>query len=154
MAENCQIIYTHLSIIPILLPHTSFNMATAMWKNYTKLKNDLIKYVQQRLWRTEILDFMTRDYPCYKWSLRSLDRKLDYFEIRDIDGNVSVEDAREAMIQELDGPLLGYRAMTNKLRQKYNLKVPRDLVHNFMFDLDPDGVAARAPGVKSQKVIL
>jgi hypothetical protein len=90
-------------------------MATTTWKNDAKLKNDLIKYVQQRLQRTEVLDFMARDYPCYKWSLRSLDRRLNYFEIRYIDGNVSVEDAREAVIQD-DGPgkLLGYRAMTQK----------------------------------------
>ena len=128
-------------------------MATTTWKYDSKLKNDLRKYVQQRLQRNEILDFMTRDYPHYKWSRRSLDRRLSHFEIRYIDGNVPVEAARQAVIQELDGPgkLLGYRAMTHKLRQKYNLKVPRELVHNVMFDLDPDGLAARAPGAKKAK---
>ena len=74
-------------------------MATTTWKYDSKLKNDLRKYVQQRLQRNEILDFMTRDYPHYKWSLRSLDQRLSHFEIRYIDGNVPVEAAREAVIQ-------------------------------------------------------
>lgn len=81
------------------------------------------------------------------------DRRLSHFEIRYIDGNVPVKAAREAVIQGLDGPgkLLRYRAMTHKLRQKYNLKVPRDLVHNVTFDLDPDGLAARASGAKKSQ---
>jgi hypothetical protein len=117
------------------------------------LKNDLTKLVQQRLQRDEILDFMRKDYSCYKWSLRSLDRRLKYLDIKYIDVNVRLEDARQAVLQELDGPgkLLGYRAMTHKIRQKYDMRVPRDLVHNIMFDLDPDGLAARAPGAKKAK---
>jgi hypothetical protein len=31
------------------------------------------------------------------------------------------------------------------------MKVPRDLVHNLMFDIDPDGLAARQPGAKKKK---
>ena len=49
------------------------------------------------------------------------------------------------------GNLLGYRAMTQKIRQKYKMKVPRDLVHNLMFYIDPDGLAARLPGAKKKK---
>lgn len=52
---------------------------------------------------------------------------------------------RNAVKKEADGPgkLLGYRAMRNKLRQEHDLLVPRDLVHDAMFDLDEEGLAAR-----------
>lgn len=42
--------------------------------------------------------------------------------------------------------------MQNKLRQEYKLNVPRDLVHDVMFDLDPDGLAARCPAKRNKKV--
>lgn len=42
--------------------------------------------------------------------------------------------------------------MQNKLRHKYKLNVPRDLVHYVMFDLDPDGLASRCPTKRNKKV--
>lgn len=86
--------------------------------------------------------------------VRTLDRRLRHFGIKYIDRNVPLEAAREAVKKELEGPgaLLGYRAMTNKIRQKYDMKVPRALVHDIMFDVDPEGLARRAPGAKNKKV--
>ena len=106
-------------------------------------------YVSRGLPREEILDF-----PQYAWSLRTLDRRLREFDIHFSDTRISVEEVKEAIKNELDGPgcLLGYRAMQNKLRQEYKLNVPRDLVHNVMFDLDPDGLAARCPAKRNKKV--
>ncbi len=123
------------------------------WKYDLKLKADLIKYVKERMQRIEILDFMQKDYPIYKWSLRTLDRRLSYFNIKYIDENVRIDDVREAVREELEGPgkLLGYRTMTQKIRQKHDMKVPRDLVHNVMYDLDAEGLEARAPGAKKRK---
>ena len=123
------------------------------WKYDLKLKADLIKYVKERMQRIEILDFVQKDYPIYKWSLRTLDRRLSYFNIKYIDENVRIDDVREAVREELEGPgkLLGYRAMTQKIRQKHDMKVPRDLVHNVMYDLDAEGLEARAPGAKKRK---
>ncbi|XP_028394479.1 uncharacterized protein LOC114518673 [Dendronephthya gigantea] len=78
---------------------------------------------------------------------------MRHFSINYIDGNVPLEVTREAVRKELDGPgaMLGYRAMTQKIRQKYDLKVPRALVHNLMFELDTKGLARRAPGAKKKK---
>ena len=45
------------------------------------LKSDLKKYVKEDLRRTEILDFMKRDFSQYAWSLSSLDRHMRYFDI-------------------------------------------------------------------------
>ena len=58
------------------------------------------------------------------------------------------------MKNELDGPgcLLGYRVMQNRLKQEYKLSVPRDMVHDVMFDLDPDGLAARCRTKRNKKV--
>ena len=79
-------------------------------------------YVRQGLKWKEILDFFMRDFSQYPCSIRSLDRRLRYF------------------------------AMHKKIRQDYNLLVPRDAVHNVMFDLDPEGLEARGGiGVKRKR---
>ena len=56
------------------------------------------------------------------------------------------EALRTAVTEELDSPgkLLGYRAMTNKIRQEHNLKVPRRVVHAMMYDVNPEGLQQRA----------
>ena len=117
------------------------------WQNNCKLEEDLKKYVAANMQHLEILDYRKKDYAVYKWSLRTLDRRLNHFNICYIDRNVPLDVAREAVRKELNGP----GAMTQKMRQKYELKVPRALVHNLMFELDPDGLAGRAPGAKKRK---
>ena len=61
------------------------------------------------------------------------------------DRTVTEDALRNAVKEELDGPgkLLGYRAMTNKIRQNHDLKVPRRIVHAMMFDLDPKALEQR-----------
>jgi hypothetical protein len=110
-------------------------------------------YVKSGLSRSEILDFVKRDYSKYAWSARTLDRRLQHFEIRCSYHNVSVDQVRNAVREELQGPgkLLGYRAMHQKIRQFHDLAVPQDLVHDVMFELDPEGLANRAPGFKKKK---
>ena len=119
------------------------------WEHDLKLKADLVKYVKEHMQCVEILDFVQKDYPIYKWSLRTLDRRLSL----NIDENAHVDDVREAVGKELEGPgkLFGYRAMMQKIDQKHDMKVPRDLVHNFMYDLDAEGLKARAPCGKKKK---
>ena len=123
------------------------------WQNNCKLEEDLKKYVAANMQRLEILDYMKKDYAMNKWSLRTLDCRLNHFNICYIDRDVPLDVAREAVRKELNGPgaMLGYKAMTQKMRQKYELKVSRALVHNLMFELDPDGLARRAPGAKKRK---
>jgi len=123
------------------------------WGEDETLRSDLEKYVKQGMQRKEILDFMTRDYPCYKWSLRTLDRRLRNFSIYYTDKTVSFQEAQDTILKELNGPgrLLGYRAMHIKLRQKYNLKLPRDVVYDLMTENDPDGLNDRRPGFKKKK---
>ena len=88
------------------------------WKFNTDLANDLDRYAQQKLRRAFVLDYMQRDYPQYRWSLRTLDRRLRYFNIY-YTGDVDPDDVVEAVKKELDGPgqLLGYRAMHLVVRQ-------------------------------------
>ena len=110
------------------------------WKDDERLAEDLKKYVTQNLKRSEILDFVQRDYDEYRCSLPTLDRRLRHFNISCIEYETSVEAVRDAVEKELEGPgkLLGYRAMNQKLRTEYNIKVPRHLVENVLGDLDPD----------------
>ena len=57
--------------------------------------------------------FLKTKFSHYKWSIRSLDRHLRFFEIY-YDKNVPVEDVVDAVQKELDGPgaLLGYQAQS------------------------------------------
>ena len=123
------------------------------WKEDLHLREKLKDYVIEGLRREEILDFMLRDFDCYAWSIRTLDRRLRYFDIRYTDTDVSVDEVEEAVTREMDGPgrLLGYRAMQNKLRQVHNLRVPRDLVHAVMFNVNPEALEERAPCFKKKK---
>ena len=128
-------------------------MADSEWKEDKGLKHDLSKYVKENLKRGEILDFVKRDYPGYKWSLPTLDRRLRFFEINYIDYKTNLEDVSSAIAKELDGPgkLLGYRALTQKLRVEHDIKVPRHLVYNMLTTMDPEGVEARCVQKKKKK---
>ena len=118
------------------------------WEVDTALKNDLANYVCQGMQRSEILDYMKRDYFYYNWSVRTLDRRLRFFDIYYIDKDVTVDEAREAVQTELNGPgcLLGYRAMQQKIRQNYKLRISRDKVYDLMYEADYEGLEKRRPG--------
>ena len=53
-----------------------------------ELKRELSKYVTKGLQRNEILSYMLRDFPQYSWSIRTLDRKMRYFNIFNLDKKV------------------------------------------------------------------
>ena len=110
------------------------------WKDDVDLQEDLKRYVKELFKRSEILSFMERDYSQYTWSIRSLDRRLRHLNIFYSNNDVEVDEVREAVANELEGPgkLLGYRAMQKKIRQVHDLNVPRDLVHAVMYDVDPE----------------
>ena len=82
--------------------------------------------------------------------MRKLDRHLRYFKIYYHDKTVSVDEVRVAVQKELDGlgRLLGCRPMYHKVRQEHELNIPHDLVHAMMYELHPDGLAARGLGEK------
>ena len=124
------------------------------WKEDIVLKEEMAKYVKQGFQRREMLDFLKRDFAQYAWSLRTVDRRLRHFDIQYNDKNVSVEEVKDVVKKELDGPgkLLGYRAMHRKVRQVHDLNVPRDLVHAAMYDLDPKGLEARGPVGKKKTI--
>ncbi|XP_028408204.1 uncharacterized protein LOC114530783 [Dendronephthya gigantea] len=127
-------------------------MALCSWQEDNELKSSLLSFVEQGLKRTEIISFVERNFPQYTWSIRTLDRRLRHFDIYYQDKYVTVETLRNAVAEELDGPgkLLGYRAL-HKIRQDCHLRVPRDLVHAAMYDIDPEGLDNRAPGFKKKK---
>ena len=94
---------------------------------------------------------------------QTLDCWLRHFGIFYTDKAVSLNEVREAVAKgkELNGPgkLLGYRAMQNKIRQKHELNVPRELVYGYavnMYDLDPKACRVELLERRklSQKVIL
>ena len=115
------------------------------WKQDQLLHNDIKKYVLGNLKRSEILDFVTRDYPQYAWSLSSRKRRLAYFDIKYVRYNIEVEDVENAVREEMEGPdqLLGYRAMQRKIWEQHQLPVPRNLVYDVMTMVDPEGLERR-----------
>ena len=94
--------------------------------------------------RSEILDFLKRDFPDYSWSLASLSRRIEYFDIKYTDYSTTVEQVRAAFQEENSGPsqLLGYHAMHKQIREKHGLAVPRGLVYDVMMLDDEDGLMA------------
>ncbi|XP_028412603.1 uncharacterized protein LOC114535505 [Dendronephthya gigantea] len=123
------------------------------WKEDENLEKTLKQYVKEGLRREEILDFLLRDFPEYAWSLRTLDRRLQYFDISYTDRNVTIDQLQTAVRKEMEGPgqLLGYRALHKKIRQVHDLKVPRDLVYAAMYDAFPDVLEQRAPQCKKKE---
>lgn len=123
------------------------------WENDILLVQDLEKYVKQSMQRNEILDYVRRDYPNYNWSMRTLDRRLRHFDIYYHNKNIDEDDVRVAIQNEMDGAgkLLGYRALHLKIRQKYDLCVPRDVVYNILKNEFTDILEERRPGVKKKK---
>ena len=119
--------------------------ATTSWFDNEELENTLLTYVRQNMKRQEILDYMQRDFPCYPWSIPTLDRRLRYFNIRYIDNSVSISTVAEAVRKEMEGPgkLLGYRNMNLKLRTEYGIRVPRQVVHDVMWDINPQALDER-----------
>ena len=127
-------------------------MATARIRNNDcqedeGLKEALTRHVRESHLRNEVLDFVSRDFSNYAWSLRMLDRRLQYFGISYTDRTVQIDEVEDAVKQEMQGlgKLLGYRALHKKLRQVHDLNVPRDLVYAVMYNVDPDALAERAP---------
>lgn len=118
------------------------------------MENDRRKNVSQNFKRSEILDFVQRDFPEYAWSTATLDRRLRHFGIYYINYDTPVAAVSDAVQKELEGPgkLLGYRAMNQKLRTEHNVQVPRHLVYNVMGELDPEGLEARNLQRKKNKV--
>ncbi|KXJ15658.1 uncharacterized protein LOC110237035 [Exaiptasia diaphana] len=125
-----------------------------LWKEDEALKETLERYVKEGLQRKEILDFMVRDFDEYTWSIRTLDRRLAYFEIKYTNRNIALDEIQDAVKKEMDGPgkLLGYRALHKKIRQVHGLNVPRDVVYAVMYDIDANALHERAPQFKRKKV--
>ena len=95
-------------------------------------------YGWECLSREEVLSHMKRDFMDYPWSLITLCRRLRYFGIQKNDRRITIQEAMDAVSEELVGPgqLLGYRAMHQRLKHTRGLNVPRDLVYAVMSDLD------------------
>ena len=123
------------------------------WQEDNHLKEQLAVHVRQGIKRSEILDFIQRDFPQYAWSFRTLCRRLQHFGIKYTDTTITTDQVKEAVAKELQGPgkQLGYRAMQQKIRQQHQLNVPRDLVYAAMTDLDQEGLQARAVTKKKRR---
>ena len=123
------------------------------WQEDEALEEDLQLYVSKNLKREEMLDFLPERYPMYAWSLRTLARRLNHFNIRYVERNTTLEEVEEAVRAELNGPgkLLGYRALHKKIREVHQLKVPRDVVYAMMEEVDPTGLQERAVVGKAKR---
>ena len=124
------------------------------WKFDNELEGTIKCLVLRNFKRSEILDFLKRDFPDYSWSLASLSRRMKYFDIKYTDYSTTVDQVRAAFQEENNGPgqLLGYRAMHKQIREKHGLSVPRGLVYDVMTLDDEDGLQRRkAMGKEKRK---
>ena len=70
---------------------------------------------------------------------------MNFFGIKYIRYETSVEDVKKAIQEEMEGPgqYLGYRAMQRKVREQHKLAVPHNLVYEVMSMVDPEGMTRR-----------
>ena len=115
------------------------------WKSDGALKIDLCNFTRRNFKRLEMLDFLKKKYPTYSWSLRTLARRLRYFDIKYVRHDVDLGQVEEAIRKEMNGPgrLLGYRSLHKKVREIYCLNIPRDLVYKMMQQINPEGLKER-----------
>ncbi len=66
------------------------NARSEKWEDDESLEDALRSYMHQGLKRAEILSYMMKDFDKYRWSLRTLGRRLRHFEIFHTDPNVTV----------------------------------------------------------------
>ena len=89
------------------------------WRKDINLKEDLSVYVQRNLRQKEILDLVEQKYSMYSWSLRTLSRRLNYFNIKYSDHDVDVDQLKQVVSMEMESPgrLVGDRALQQKVRE-------------------------------------
>ena len=68
-----------------------------------ELKRELSKYVTKGVQRNEISSYMLRDFPQCSWSIKTLDRRMRYFNIF-YHKNVSLNAVKEGIKGDLNGP--------------------------------------------------
>ena len=56
------------------------------------VKEALTRHVRENHRRNEVLDFVSRDFSNYAWTLRTLDRRLQYFGISYADRTVQIDE--------------------------------------------------------------
>ena len=123
------------------------------------LETDLRRYVSAGLERSEILDFMKRDYGFYSWSIRTLARTLQSYTIKYTDHQIGVDTIRAAVAQEIQGTgeHLGYRAIYKNIRQKQGLNVqgqpPEVFCEIAVFFFQPTTNAEKTPLIFQQPII-
>lgn len=83
------------------------------WQEEAELKQYLKRYILQKLSRREILDFVSRDYAQYAWSLGTLSRRLAYFDIKYIEYNTDLNDVQAALQSELQGAAGTFTSMVS-----------------------------------------
>ena len=116
------------------------------WMNDEDLRFQLESLVKKAYQRSEIVIIMRKEFPQYAWGcIKTLDRRLRHVNINYINYHTPLQDVKNAVGKELEGPrkLLGVQAMTKKLRMVHDIKVPRDLVNDVMFEYDPEGLTER-----------
>ena len=94
------------------------------WKFDNELEETMKCLVLRNFKRSEILDFLKRDFPDYSWSLASLSRRMKYSDIKYTDYSTTVEQVRAAFQEENSGPgqLLGYRAVVRAMHKQIREK--------------------------------
>ena len=93
------------------------HIGCAECENDQQFKSDLECYVLANYSRQELLDFTSQDLTEYAWGLHTLSRRLNFFSIKYIRYETSIEDVKKAVQEEMEGPgqYLRYQAMRRKL---------------------------------------
>ena len=92
------------------------------WEKDAQLNSDLERYVSANYSRQDIQSFASRDYPEYVWRLPTLSRRLNFFCVKYIRYETSVEDVKKAIQEEMEG-LGQYFGYLDKRREKFESSI-------------------------------
>lgn len=92
------------------------------WEKDEQLNSDLERCVLANYSRQDIQNFASRDYPEYVWRLPTLSGRLNFFGIKYIRYETSVEDVKKAIQEEMEG-LGQYLGYLHKRREKFESSI-------------------------------
>ena len=115
------------------------------WEDDLELKEQLQTYIKQGLQQREIVSFIAEILLSMRGVLEACNRDCSILISTRLIQPCLRRRWELPFRKSLEGPgkLLGYRAMYHKIRQEHNLNAPRNLIHDLMYDLDPEGLEAR-----------
>ena len=108
-------------------------------------EKDIIRNYFQARYHYKVIVMFLRLHHTISISKRTLERKLSYGFRRRKFPNVTINELKNVIESEIQGPasMRGYRGLWHSLKTNYGIIVQRDIVMNVLKEIDPEGTIMR-----------